>query len=60
MENGGRFEIPNQSKESPPIDPSAIHWAVSFIDHFENPAEKFGILHVEKQPDGSMTLPWYE
>ncbi|MGO9454266.1 MAG: DUF6508 domain-containing protein [Candidatus Binataceae bacterium] len=27
----------------------------------QNPAEKFGILRgVEKQPDGSMTLPWYE
>jgi len=61
MENGGRFEMPNQNKESPAVDPTAVQWAVSFIDRFENPAEKFGILHgVEKQPDGSMTLPWYE
>ena len=53
--------MPNRNKESPPIDPSAVQWAVSFIDRFEKPAEKFGILHgVEKQPDGSMTLPWYE
>jgi hypothetical protein len=61
MENGGRFEMPNQNKENPPVDPTAVQWAVSFIDRFENPAEKFGILHgVEKQRDGSMTLPWYE
>ena len=48
----------SKNKESPPIDPTAVRWAVSFIDRFENSAEKFGILHgVEKQPDGSMTLP---
>lgn len=53
--------MPKPSKESPPVDPTAVQWAVSFIDRFENPTGKFGILHgVEKQPDGSMTLPWYE
>ena len=50
-----------QKKESLPVDPTAIQWAVSFIDRFENSAGKFGILRgVEKQPDGTMTLPWFE
>ncbi len=43
------------------IDPSAIAWAVSFIDRFERPEEKFATPRgLEKQPDGSLTLPWIQ
>ena len=43
------------------IDPSAIAWAVSFIDRFEKPEEKFATPRgLEKQPDGSLTFPWIQ
>jgi len=42
-----------------PADPSAIEWAVSFIERFEKPGEQFGTHRgLEEQPDGSTTLPW--
>ena len=40
-------------------DPSAIKWAVSFIERFEAPGEKFGTHRgLVKQPDGTTTLPY--
>jgi hypothetical protein len=40
-------------------DPSAIEWAVSFVERFEKPGQKFATLHgSEKQPDGSHTFPF--
>jgi len=51
----------NRGKERAPIDPSAVHWAVSFLDRFDQPAEKFGIWHeMEKQQDGTFRFAWYE
>ena len=51
----------NRGKESMPIDPSAVQWAASFIDRFEQPAEKFGIWHeMEKQQDGTFRFAWYQ
>ena len=53
--------MPKRVKESAPIEASAIQWAVSFVDRFEDPTEKFATLHeMEKQPNGVMTFPWYE
>ncbi len=42
-----------------PADPSAIKWAVSFIDRFEKPGEKLGTHRgLVKQPDGTTTFPY--
>ena len=40
------------------FDPSAIAWAVSFIDRFEKPQQKLAIRRaLEERPDGSLTFP---
>jgi hypothetical protein len=44
------------------LDPSAVRWALSFIDKLDprNAPELIESNGAEKQPDGSLTLSWTE